>query len=914
MAKQRPTLGVTAAPVSTYVAPLAAAAELYDQQAVALALDFSEAFQNLTVSAARLAGKLKAEQNQEDVARGADLINQSQRSYQQLVESGEIKPSENPWMAIGAQQASGAVEGMKARAHFLSLYEKKKKEDPRFLDGSEGFNTLASQYVENVNANMKDAAYQSRAFFESFNPFITGMASKHEANVVEHREKRILIGVGAAVAQVTQDYASSDPIVKATAVETFQSKIDEYARMGMNPTQINQAVVDNMVAVMKDTDNIEVIEELLGQLSSGTGLLKDTEYAKTALNFARPAIEQNRQKLTIAKDSRWREFVSQNADSLSSLSDNDMIKSLEMAMPEVVGPISPEQARSMLSYGRSEIKQRRNDREEERNRQIRDISSESIRRIMQSEIPEGEDPETFVQDLIKNESMVARLVMPKGADLNNQLTSLERLGASRLDDIRKQKAQAITDELYRYRQAVIDGDQIPETAATKMRELMGSAGYTEKEKQDFLFAFDKEYRETQDDRATTQVLREIEALQQVQRQSLVAETMSFIGINDDGTMSEGTEFMPDIRSRRRETENYFVRRGLSDTDMKRALQMDGNKMEQALDDLEDNLTEGRTGSTLAPLENDSISERQIKAQLRQRLLGVRMQVAQVYETGSLAKDMETRVFAALNPQVAEAGGSWGLEDAFLAFDMVEQSGLDPSTILPSGDRGKAMAEIMVYGANRLRSGMPASEIAKDVATLQVTSVRGGISLKDILNDPLALLSIRSGNTKEVKEVQETFQGVRKNLGVENPDALPYATSEFRRHYMDALTRTSRHDKALTEVVGKMRSDYVSFRGSMIPTKALPSNMTKDSAANDLGELLDLRYPGQNATLVVLYETTEGIPMMAVRNADGLSVPGANSLLTPADLQKREADVIKAGMVEKQRSMLKTSRRLRELNM
>jgi 2-keto-4-pentenoate hydratase len=118
MAKQRPSLGVSAAPVSTYVASVAPAVELYDQQSVNLALQFADAFKDLSVSAAQIAGSMKKQMNEEDVQKGIDLVNQSRKSYKTLVDSGEIKPTENPWMAIGAQQASGTMEGMKARAHF----------------------------------------------------------------------------------------------------------------------------------------------------------------------------------------------------------------------------------------------------------------------------------------------------------------------------------------------------------------------------------------------------------------------------------------------------------------------------------------------------------------------------------------------------------------------------------------------------------------------------------------------------------------------------------------------------------------------------------------------------------------------------------------------------------------------------
>ena len=233
MAKQRPSLGVSASPISTYVAPVAAASaglELYDQQTVNLALQFSEAFQNLSLTAANFAGSLKAESNKEELQKGLDLVNSSQKTYQQLVEDGQIRPTENPWLAIGAQQGSGMMEGMKARAHFMEMYQKRAAEDPKFYDSLDSFNALASQYAQNVGTSLKNSPYQSRAFFEAFNPFVSSMSLKHQENVAKTAENKVLMGVGASVAQLTQDIKpqSQGPSESGTGIGTFLA-----SRLGM---------------------------------------------------------------------------------------------------------------------------------------------------------------------------------------------------------------------------------------------------------------------------------------------------------------------------------------------------------------------------------------------------------------------------------------------------------------------------------------------------------------------------------------------------------------------------------------------------------------------------------------------------------------------------------------------------------
>ena len=318
MATDRPSLGVTAQPTSTYAAPMAVAAELYDQQSVNLALQFSEAFKDLSLSAANFAATMKKEDNQQQLQAGQDLINQNQKSYQQLVDSGEIKPTENPWFAVGAQAASGKIEGMKARAHFMSIYEQAAQSDPKFLDGPDGFNALASQYTANVHTTIGDSPYLSRAFSEAFDPFVASMGMKHEENVINNRTQKIVMGVGAEVSKAVSDLESPDPIIQNLAAGSLQEALDEMGRMGVGQKQINQAAVDSLVAVMKNGDNVEKAEKLLASLKAGTGALQDTDYAKMVLLNSRAQIEANRNRMSEAEYKAWNAYKPTLVDAVVS--------------------------------------------------------------------------------------------------------------------------------------------------------------------------------------------------------------------------------------------------------------------------------------------------------------------------------------------------------------------------------------------------------------------------------------------------------------------------------------------------------------------------------------------------------------------------------------------------------------------
>jgi hypothetical protein len=318
MATDRPSLGVTAQPTSTYAAPMAVAAELYDQQSVNLALQFSEAFKDLSLSAANFAATMKKEDNQQQLQAGQDLINQNQKSYQQLVDSGEIKPTENPWFAVGAQAASGKIEGMKARAHFMSIYEQAAQSDPKFLDGPDGFNALAAQYTANVHTTIGDSPYLSRAFSEAFDPFVASMGMKHEENVINNRTQKIVMGVGAEVSKAVSDLESPDPIIQNLAAGSLQESLDEMGRMGVGQKQINQAAVDSLVAVMKNGDNVEKAEKLLASLKAGTGALQDTDYAKMVLLNSRAQIEANRNRMSEAEYKAWNDYKPTLVDAVVS--------------------------------------------------------------------------------------------------------------------------------------------------------------------------------------------------------------------------------------------------------------------------------------------------------------------------------------------------------------------------------------------------------------------------------------------------------------------------------------------------------------------------------------------------------------------------------------------------------------------
>lgn len=194
MAKQRPSLGVAASPVSTFVAPIdpRKTVEPIDEGAIRNAYEFADAFSNLSQTAAKFATTIKTQQNEQDFLAGQDLVNQNRKTYANLVGSGQIKPSENPWLAVGAQQASGVLEAAKARNDFKTAYDNAVLNNPELLKDNQFFDALAASFAEQKNAEFGTSQYLSRSFYKEFNPFLIEQSAKHADAVGQYNQKKII--------------------------------------------------------------------------------------------------------------------------------------------------------------------------------------------------------------------------------------------------------------------------------------------------------------------------------------------------------------------------------------------------------------------------------------------------------------------------------------------------------------------------------------------------------------------------------------------------------------------------------------------------------------------------------------------------------------------------------------------------
>ena len=205
MAKQRPTLGTFASPTSQLVQPIQEQATPLNEQAIRDAYSFADSFSELSQAMGNLYVSMKQKANAEEVRAGQEIVNSNRKTYADLVKSGEINPSENPWMAVGAQAASGVLESSKARAEFQMEYDRRTTENPELLKDNQFFDALAASFAQNKKAEFGTAQYLNDSFFDSFNPYLAAMGMKHSENIVKYRQGKIIQSLRVKVDEIFQD-------------------------------------------------------------------------------------------------------------------------------------------------------------------------------------------------------------------------------------------------------------------------------------------------------------------------------------------------------------------------------------------------------------------------------------------------------------------------------------------------------------------------------------------------------------------------------------------------------------------------------------------------------------------------------------------------------------------------------------
>lgn len=836
MAKQRPTLNVSAQPTSTFVDVgnvSAAGVELYDQQTVNLALQFANAFKDLSLTAANLAGTLKKESNEEELNKGMALVNQSQKSYKQLVETGQIKPTENPWMAIGAQKASGTVEGMKARAHFMSLYNKRVDEDPAFLEDGAGFSALASQYTQNVNTMIGNAPYMSQSFYESFNPFIASMGLEHENNVRKYREEKVQVGVSAATVQAVQDYRSADPTTRQNAILGLQEYIDGLGRNGYNQSNINKYTAKALIDAMATSDDPEVAETLLRSLKAGTGSLADTETAKIMLANKMPEITARRDRLTIEESKAFEKFKDQTISGVLSgfTSKDDAIKQIDsfLAGPERKITVTASEMESKRGYFIASLDKAQREAQRAAEQRTEDHIISTIDVFSTSVGPDEAD----LSD--------AQLMAKKGDALK---TMMINLGVSPKDQM-------------------------------QYESMLVSKFNREAEQRSIL----------RHEAQTTMLWNGTE-----QAPGLLPKAAEKFAMFLSPQFQDGVSEVPPIIEFKREIDRSLEASGITpNTDKAKAVYgQSASKFFNVVSSMEQQLGKNMNGGTLAAVANDTPETRATKSMLRGRIAALNMYIGSVFDDDRETQrrlQMFTRGF---NTASVETGSNQDFEDTLQAYMFVKRNNLPMDTFIPNpqSENGKAMMSMMDWAASQYASGVQITDIARDMVQFKTMPV--GIGMKPFeLDKPLGWVEFNTGSGKDAEAMYLNMNDFRERNGVTEADAAIYASTVLANETFSKLstTRVGNMKGAMRDAAAEVLNKHFIVRGSMIPRQGLAKFVDESY----IEAWLDTKGYPDGTTLVPVLRNNDGTAMLAPR-LNGRAV--SNDLIRSTDLNTSSEKIIK----------------------
>lgn len=759
MAKQRPALIVASQPTSTFISPGTvpfAGVELYDQQTVNLALQFSDAFKDLSQTAASVASGLRQQQNKENLEAGRDLVNQSQKTYQELVQSGQISPAENPWLAVGAQEASGTIQGMRARAAFTQVYEQKVQNDPKFLESQDSFNALASSFAEQMNQGMGDAAYMNRAFYEAFNPFISSMAMKHQENVVIDRKNRVLAGVGAEVAKTVQDMSSQDPIIRETAASVLQEQMDKMGQMGLGRKDINEAVIDNLVALMTTSDEPEKAENLLKSLKSGTDLLSNTVYAQNALTQNQARIEANKNRMTMAESQQFFDWFSGKDGIRDKVLAGKMTKeqALEAFNELLVNPgrkitLSPQEVESKRGWILSEIDRGLVMQEKQRQEQNKEEFLKFVNmRTTQPTVEDLEDPTRY---LLKLEDDAINMMNRMGWSEEDKMWGRGMLN-------RQFEAAAGRREALQIEQATRDLWQGTPTqrglvfeADEQFRGFIQNTG-VEPTIDDWKRRIDK--------------TRAIQGILPESDQAAKADKMDFAKFNQ---MLDAYETSSDLRPNETDTKDSKEGKAAARARIKFM-----------------RLNLGRV------FNNTSERTRMVN------------EFVSLMDPSRLQAGEET----------------WAIEDYLNAYQMYSRRNLPTEDLFPGGPYGKALKERIDWALTRVESGENPSNVAADLAQAESFSRGMRVSWFEMQANPMGWAKFVEDGGADAVDYSVAIQDFQNDLGLTNPDSAVVLASEFQRTYLERLAALKDHKDAMDETMERIQETNFVFRGSLIPRRGL----------------------------------------------------------------------------------------------
>jgi hypothetical protein len=266
------------------------------------------AFSQFSQTLAQFVGNQVSTNRVEAIAQGELKAQKSRKSFRQLVESGEIKPEENPWEALGAASADAVMHAERFKLETRTQYDQKVMTDPSFATNVGAVEDFLNQRIQNeLTVGMDNPVWQ-RSFMKEAMPFMSSISAFHGANVAQNRRTRILEGVKVSVnASISDmlteqkmyerlptvvrpgDKADSE-VIEANYTSRLQANLDE-AFQTIGP-DANKAFMESALGVLIQSGSDPRVERALKGVKSGTGSIVDSKAFKAIMFERRDDIER----------------------------------------------------------------------------------------------------------------------------------------------------------------------------------------------------------------------------------------------------------------------------------------------------------------------------------------------------------------------------------------------------------------------------------------------------------------------------------------------------------------------------------------------------------------------------------------------------------------------------------------------
>lgn len=847
MAK-RPQLGTYAQPVSNFVQPIAAEKTVtpLDEQAIRETYAFANAFADLSESMVKVASTIKTEQNQEEFNAGQEMVNTSRKTYADLVRSGQIKPSENPWLAVGAQEASGVIEASKARAEFERKYQQDVTNNPELLKDHEYFDALAASFAQTKGAEFGTAQYLSRSFYKEFNPFLLSASAKHSEAVGKYRQAKIIDSLKLKVDEVISAVGKS---------RSFGRRPDgSYKDVGYYGTLFG--LDGSGITEMSIGVEIEGREMDIPMLVPGLSL-----EAREAIVFGDPDKTANELLNSIpAKDralifSHAEERVKQGKSPFFSTMDDQQIPNLQVYLDEMGKNMGMPRVANIA------------------------VASHLI------ELMKGSGM-TYEAEEILNGLQAGTGPLAETEDVRSMLVDARADISKNRFEIRKSQQTAVIETFIK-----TQFDEVYNTVATRGEDaVMGP---------DF-----ESFRTLMKGMDTLGVEEENKLLNQYVESWNKArkEGASFIDAASMNTLSrrfsEGLARDPnpvkDFAALRQNFNAELVRLNIPlDSEKGRAVV---RKMMAKVDaavqgmvptfiaEVNKELAEAArnrgernapTITSLYPEANDSDEVAAVKAKFRGEYNLNRINAGIHFDSPELLADYRRVALNAITYDV-ERGVDARLADLIYAYNYSTGGQFPTETLLGSGPGKQRMETFLQSVRGKMLGGMPIGEAVRDSA--QAASLNlPSLALTDIASNGTQAEELRIAMTEareEWLENQSALGSFFENFDLFgwtvpelNPDSEGVLHSYYAEAYMTALNDTKDHSRAI-EIANDSLNDLTFYNGGVLPQKDL-KKYNVDTFY--MAEFIAMEANGVDATMVIVGRDQRGEPVFALRTPQGNSI-------------------------------------------